>query len=100
GISQHACLDSRQKHSGMTKFITHMSFNLKHKKVTIIGAARSGIAVANAVLRLGGVPKISESKPRDQISSQLQELDSRWSLPPNAPPLDGVPRHGGVIFVG
>jgi UDP-N-acetylmuramoylalanine--D-glutamate ligase len=55
-----------------------MSFDLKHKKVTIIGAARSGIAVADAVLRLGGIAKISESKSLDQISSQLKELDSRF----------------------
>ena len=51
-----------------------MSFNLKNKKVTIIGAARSGIAVANAVLRLGGHPKISENKPLDGFSPQLKEL--------------------------
>ena len=37
-------------------------FDLKNKKVTIIGAARSGIAVADVVLRLGGIAKISESK--------------------------------------
>lgn len=48
-----------------------MSFDLKHKKVTIIGAARSGIAVANAVLRLGGYPKISESKPLDQCRDAI-----------------------------
>ena len=53
---------------------TKMSFDLKNKKVTIIGAARSGIAVANVVLRLGGTAKISESKPLDQFSPQLQEL--------------------------
>ena len=43
-----------------------MSFDLKDKKVTIIGAARSGIAAADAVLRLGGIAKISESKPLDE----------------------------------
>ena len=41
-------------------------FDLKNKKVTIIGAARSGIAAANAVLRLGGISKISESKLLDE----------------------------------
>jgi UDP-N-acetylmuramoylalanine--D-glutamate ligase len=51
-------------------------FDLENKKVTIIGAARSGIAVANAVLRLGGIAKISENKPQDQFSSQLQELSN------------------------
>ncbi len=41
--------------------------NLKNKKVTIIGAARSGLAVADLVLRLGGTPKISESKAQVPI---------------------------------
>ena len=54
-----------------------MSFDLKNKKVTIIGAARSGVAVAHAVLRLGGIAKISESKPLDQFSSHLQELSDQ-----------------------
>jgi len=44
-----------------------MSFELKNKKVTIIGAARSGIAVAKVVLRLGGIAKISESKSSQTI---------------------------------
>ncbi|MDE2028733.1 MAG: hypothetical protein KGK03_02250 [Candidatus Omnitrophica bacterium] len=50
-----------------------MSF-VKGKTVTVIGAARSGIAVANAVLRLGGAAKISESKPLDEFSGRLKEL--------------------------
>src|SRR5271157_2041780 len=51
-----------------------MPFDLKNKKVTVIGAAKSGIAVANAVLKLGGVAKISESKALDQSSANLGEL--------------------------
>ena len=62
-----------------------MSFDLKNKKVTIIGAARSGIAVANVVLRLGGIAKISENKPLKEFSSQLNEIDSR--LPFGASPV-------------
>ena len=45
-----------------------MPFDLKDKKVAIIGAARSGIAVADAVLRLGGIAKISESKALEKFS--------------------------------
>lgn len=52
-----------------------MPFNFKNKKVTVIGAARSGMAVADAVLRLGGIAKISESKPLDEFS---HVLDSRF----------------------
>ena len=48
-----------------------MSFDLKNKKVTIIGAARSGVAVADVVLRFGGIAKISESKPLNELSSVL-----------------------------
>jgi len=51
-----------------------MAFDLKNKKVTIIGAARSGVAVANVVLRLGGVAKISEGKKLGEFSDQLKEL--------------------------
>jgi UDP-N-acetylmuramoylalanine--D-glutamate ligase len=57
-----------------------MLFELKNKKVTVIGAARSGIAVANAVLRLGGIAKISESKKLDEFSSQLNDIVSRKDL--------------------
>ena len=34
------------------------------------------MAVADAVLRLGGIAKISESKPREQFGAQLKELDA------------------------
>lgn len=51
-----------------------MPVDLKGKTVTIIGAARSGIAVANTVLRLGGKPKISDAKTRDKIDAELREL--------------------------
>jgi UDP-N-acetylmuramoylalanine--D-glutamate ligase len=48
-----------------------MSFDLKNKKVTIIGAARSGVAVAEVVLRLGGIAKISESKRLEEFSDVM-----------------------------
>jgi UDP-N-acetylmuramoylalanine--D-glutamate ligase len=51
-----------------------MLFDLKNKRVTVIGAARSGIAVANVVLRLGGFPKISENKELEEFTAQLSEL--------------------------
>jgi len=50
-----------------------MSFDLKNKKVTIIGAARSGIAVAEAVLHLGGIAKISESKALEPLDGVIVE---------------------------
>ena len=59
-----------------------MSFDLINKRVTVIGAARSGVAVANAVVRLGGIAKISENKELEGFSTQLKELDdpSRVSI--------------------
>lgn len=50
-----------------------MSFELKNKKVTIIGAARSGIAAAEAVLRLGGIAKISDSGAVEPLSGVIIE---------------------------
>jgi len=46
---------------------------VENKKVTIIGAARSGIAAADVVLRLGGIAKISESKPLEKIDGVIIE---------------------------
>ena len=39
-----------------------MPLIVKDKRFTIIGAARSGIAAANAIRRLGGIARISEYK--------------------------------------
>lgn len=47
--------------------------NLKNKKVTIIGAARSGLAAADLVSRLGGMAKISEAKVGAYCSTPLHE---------------------------
>ncbi len=49
-------------------------FNLQGKKVTVIGAARSGIAVADTVSRLGGQAKISEYKPRSAVENEISSL--------------------------
>lgn len=38
-------------------------FEIKNKNVTVIGAARSGWAVANTVLKLGGRAKVTDAKP-------------------------------------
>jgi UDP-N-acetylmuramoylalanine--D-glutamate ligase len=51
-----------------------MAFELRGKKITIIGLARSGVAVVNAVHQRGGMPKISEFKPRAEVEDQLKAL--------------------------
>jgi UDP-N-acetylmuramoylalanine--D-glutamate ligase len=50
-----------------------MILNIAGKKVTVIGAARSGIAVAEVVLRLGGIAKISDSKPFEKLDGVVVE---------------------------
>jgi len=57
-----------------------MGFNVKGKKITIIGAARSGLAAAQVVLRLGGIAKISDSKAiGDTLDSRLY-VNGEYSL--------------------
>ncbi|MBI3314424.1 MAG: hypothetical protein HYZ86_00585 [Candidatus Omnitrophica bacterium] len=56
--------------------MTLSAFNVKGKRVTVIGAARSGIALANAVVRLGGTAQISEFKPRASVEKELSGLVS------------------------
>ena len=50
------------------------SLNLKNKKVTVLGAARSGAAVAQLVMRQGGRAKISESQPLSAVSPKISSL--------------------------
>lgn len=44
-----------------------MRVNLKNKRISIIGAGRSGIAAALKIQLLGGVPFLSEAKPLDEL---------------------------------
>ena len=53
--------------------------DLKNKKVTIIGLARSGIAVAQIVKKLGGRPRITEQKSVDDFKKE----NSQWLEPPD-----------------
>ncbi|MBF0122891.1 MAG: UDP-N-acetylmuramoyl-L-alanine--D-glutamate ligase [Candidatus Omnitrophica bacterium] len=50
---------------------------LKGKKVTIIGAAKSGIAAANLVQVLGGLARISDNQPLEKIEKALVGLKDR-----------------------
>ncbi len=47
----------------------------KGKKISIIGAARSGLASAIALKQLGAVPFLSESKPKEQFMEAVESLD-------------------------
>jgi UDP-N-acetylmuramoylalanine--D-glutamate ligase len=51
--------------------------DLKGKTVTIIGAARSGIAAANLVIASGGKAKITDTKPLAELEKNLAGLQDR-----------------------
>lgn len=51
--------------------------DLRNKTVTIIGAAKSGIAAANLALELGAKPKITDAKSLVEIEEALAGLNDR-----------------------
>lgn len=55
--------------------------DLKRKTVAIVGAARSGIAAANLVLKCGGRPKITDTQPLLSLEVALAGLDNRCLTP-------------------
>jgi len=59
-----------------------MRIDLKNKKVSILGAARSGIATAKAVLINGGLPFVSELKRSldDDIIQTLKDNNIEYEL--------------------
>ncbi len=48
------------------------SFSLKGKKAVIIGAGKSGIALAKFVVRLGGIPRISDNNPAIKLDDEFR----------------------------
>jgi len=46
------------------------------KKITVLGAARSGIAVASLLKNRGAMVFVSDSAPADKLQSQMQTLQS------------------------
>lgn len=54
--------------------------DLKTKKVCIVGAARSGIAVARFALDQGARVKITDQQPLDKIKQQLNDLASNVEI--------------------
>ena len=54
--------------------------DLVGKKITIVGAARSGIAAAELVIRSGGVAQITDTKPAADIERALAGLQDRASV--------------------
>lgn len=50
--------------------------NLTNKKISIIGAKRSGIGAAKLVKRLGGIPFVSDSTSDEKMNHFIQQLEN------------------------
>ena len=48
---------------------------VKGKKISVIGAARSGIGAAKLIKRLGGVPFVSDFSPKEKLKESLNQLE-------------------------
>lgn len=49
--------------------------DLSNKHITIIGAARSGIAAARLVKRFGGIPFVSDIQSESKLANEIEELN-------------------------
>lgn len=58
----------------MNSIVMPLQTEWKDKKVTVLGAARSGIAAANLILELGGIAKLSEFKKSREAGEDLKGL--------------------------
>ena len=47
---------------------------IKGKKISVIGAARSGVGAAKLVKRLGGIPFVSDFSPKEKINDAVNQL--------------------------
>ncbi len=53
-----------------------MHINFRGKRVTVVGLARSGVAAARALCSLGAVVTVTDKKPKEQLSSQIEAIGS------------------------
>jgi UDP-N-acetylmuramoylalanine--D-glutamate ligase len=49
---------------------------VKGKKISVIGAARSGVGAAKLVKKLGGIPFVSDFSPEEKIKDALNHLEN------------------------
>ncbi|MGB5105853.1 MAG: UDP-N-acetylmuramoyl-L-alanine--D-glutamate ligase [Candidatus Zixiibacteriota bacterium] len=50
---------------------------VKDKRISILGMARSGTAVAQLVRKYGGIPFVSEMKPAEKVTSEVRMLEEQ-----------------------
>ena len=48
---------------------------VKEKKISVIGAARSGVGAAKLVKKLGGIPFVSDFSPKEKIYDAVNQLE-------------------------
>ena len=48
---------------------------VKGKKISVIGAARSGIGAAKLIKKLGGIPFVSDFSPEEKLKDSLNQLE-------------------------
>ena len=53
-----------------------MKVNFRGKRVTVVGLARSGVAAARTLNALGAVVTVTDKKPADQLTAQIEALGS------------------------
>lgn len=61
----------------MNALLMDSLMDLSHKTVTVLGAARSGIAAANLVVKLGGMAKLSEFRSKADFNADINDLDQK-----------------------
>lgn len=49
--------------------------NLKNKKISVIGAVRSGVGAAKLVKKVGGIPFVSDSADEQKLAESINELE-------------------------
>jgi len=47
---------------------------IRSRLISVVGMARSGVAAAKLIKRLGGIPFVSDVKPAEKLSEQIHEL--------------------------
>ena len=51
-----------------------MDIKLINKKISILGAAKSGVSVAKLIKSKGGIPFVSDSGDENKLREYLEEL--------------------------
>lgn len=82
---------------------------LRDKKISVIGAERSGLAAANLIKKLGGIPFVSDSGKEEKLQSsilKLNELNVEYEVSQHSSKVfdadfavisPGVPTHSKIV---